>query len=1115
MSSTTHNKFQLSPRKKAILDALLDKEGMASTEDKIPRRRESGPAPLSFSQQRLWFFDQFEPASFVYNVLTPVSLRGNLDVSALQEAFNHLVRRHEALRTTFELREGQPVQIIGQQQSIPIRRIDLSHQARPEQQEQFHAVFNDETCRPFDLKKGPLLRITLVRMAAEEHALLLAMHHIVTDGWSMNVLVREAVALYAMYSAGLAPGLSPLPIQYADFAVWQRSWLQGEVLEQQLAYWKQHLGAKPAVLELPTDFPRPAVQTYRGASFIFPFSPALSQSLKTFCRAQQATMFMVLLAAFNVLFHRYTGQQEIIVGSPIANRNRKELEGLIGFFANTLPMRTNVSGELSFREVLARLKEAALGAYAHQDLPFEYLVEQFHPERSLSHSPLVQVMFNFEPTIPQMAEMPGLSASLMDYDNKSAKFDLTLFARDHGTEIFGTLEHNVDLFTSETIERMAGHLLTLLSGIVANPDQPISGLPLLTRHERYQMLEEWNATEAACPQFCAHQIFEAQVHHAPNRTALIFENQELTYAQLNARANQLAHYLSSLGARPGKFVGIFMERSVEMIVAVLGVLKSGAACIPLDSVYPKERLTFMLEDSGAPVVVAQQAQAATLPVSGARLVCLDSEWQAISKEPENAPQVAVTPEDWMYVIYTSGSTGRPKGVVVPHRVLVNLVAWHQSSLRQSQRTLQFASLNFDVSFQEIFSTFISGGVLVVPPEPLRLDLQALGQYIQQHPVERFHLPPVVLQKLAEEFTNHPEKFSAMREFVAGGEQLQITPAMVKFFRQLKDCRLYNHYGPSETHVMTSFPLPEQVDNWPALPPLGRPISNTELYLLDNYLQPVPIGVPGELYISGTCVVHGYLKRPALTAERFLPNPFSNKPGSRMYKTGDLVRYRPDGNVEFLGRNDFQVKIRGMRVELGEIEVELKRHPGVRDVAVVMHKDAQESRLIAYVVFHAGQTVSSKELRDFLHERLPDHMVPAVFVSLEAFPLTPSGKIDRRALPEPGRPESTRGYVAPRTELEEVLAIIFSEVLQVERIGIFDDFFELGGHSLLATQISSRIREALHVELPVRRIFESPAIDGLARAMLENENDPGRLVRNAKLLLELALASDDDDSLIQE
>jgi amino acid adenylation domain-containing protein len=1114
MNSTTHNKFQLSPRKKAILDALLSKEGMASTEDKIPRQ-ESGPAPLSFAQQRLWFFDQFEPASFVYNVLTPVSLRGNLDVSALQEAFNHLVRRHEALRTTFELREGQPVQIIGQQHSIPIRRIDFSNQTQSERQEQFHVVFNDETCRPFDLKKGPLLRITLVHVAAEEHVLLLAMHHIVTDGWSMNVLVREAVELYAVYSAGRAPDLPPLPIQYADFAVWQRNWLQGEVLEQQLAYWKQHLGTKPAVLELPADFPRPAVQTYRGDNFIFPFSPVLSQSLKTFCRAQQATMFMVLLAAFNVLLHRYTGQREIIVGSPIANRNRKELEGLIGFFANTLPMQTSVSGELPFREVLARVKEAALGAYAHQDLPFEYLVEQFHPERSLSHSPLVQVIFNFEPTVPPMAEMPGVSATLMDYDNKSAKFDLTLFARDHGTEIFGTLEYNVDLFTRETIDRMSGHLLTLLSAIVANPDQLISGLPLLTRHERYQMLEEWNATEAHCPHLCAHQFFEAQVQHGPNATALIFKNQELTYAQLNARANQLAHYLSSLGVQPGKFVGIFMERSVEMIVAVLGILKSGAACMPLDSAYPKERLAFMLEDSGAPVVVSQQAQAATLPASGTRLVCLDSEWQTIGKEPEDAPQVAVTPEDWIYVIYTSGSTGRPKGVVAPHRMLVNLVAWHQSSLRRSQRTLQFASLNFDVSFQEIFSTLISGGVLVVPPEPLRLDLRALGQYLQQHLVERFHMPPVVLQKLAEEFTDRPETFSAMREFMAGGEQLQITPAMVKFFRQLKDCRLYNHYGPSETHVMTSFPLPEREEDWPALPPLGRPISNTELYVLDSYLQPVPIGVPGELYISGICVVHGYLKRPALTAERFLPNPFSNKPGSRMYKTGDLVRYRADGNVEFLGRNDFQVKIRGMRVELGEIEVELKRHARVREVAVVMRKDVQESRLIAYVVFHPGQTVGSKELRDFLHEKLPDHMVPAVFVPLEAFPLTPSGKIDRRALPDPGRPESIRGYVAPRTELEEVLAIIFSEVLQVERIGIFDDFFELGGHSLLATQISSRVREALHVELPVRKIFESPAIDGLARAMLENENVPARLLRNAKLLLELALASDDDDSLIQE
>jgi amino acid adenylation domain-containing protein len=1105
MSGTPH-KFQLSAKKKAVLDALLSNEGMALAENRIPRRQESGPAPLSFSQQRLWFFDQFEPANFVYNLLTPVSLSGNLNVPVLQQALNGLVRRHEALRTTFELHDGQPIQVIGPQHSIPIRQIDLSHLPQKEQQQQFQALLNDQLRRPFDLKNGPLLHITLVRMAVEEHVLILAMHHIVTDGWSMNVLVREAVALYAAYSSGRLPDFPPLPIQYADFAVWQRNWLQGEVLEQQLAYWKQHLGMKPAVLELPTDYPRPAVQTYRGTDFTFPFSPALSQSLKTFCRAHAATLFMVLLAGFKVLLQRYTGRQEIIVGSPIANRQRKELEGLIGFFVNTLPMRTVISGDLSFPEVLARVKETALGAYAHQDLPFEYLVEQFHPERNLSHSPLVQVIFNFEPMVRQTAQMPGLAATILNHQNQAAKFDLTLFTSDHGTEIFGTIEYNIDLFKRETIERMAGHLLTLLSAIAANPDQRTSDLPLLTRHERYQMLTEWNATETPSPQLCAHHLFESQAQLTPNATALIFGNQKLTYGELDARANQLAHYLSSLGARPGEFVGIFMERSLEMIVAVLGILKSGAACLPLDPDYPKDRLSFMLEDSGACVVISQQALAPRFLASGTRLICLDAESQMIGKEP----QVAVTPEDWMYMIYTSGSTGKPKGVVVPHRVLVNLVAWHQNSMRQSKCTLQFASLNFDVSFQEIFSTFISGGVLVLPSETLRLEMPALGSYLKQHHVERFHLPPVVLQKLAEEFSERPENLSAMREFMAGGEQLQITPAMIKLFSQLKACRLYNHYGPSETHVMAAFPLPGQVEHWPALPPLGRPISNTQLYVLDDYLQPVPIGVHGELYISGISVAHGYFKRPQLTAERFLPNPFSNRPGARMYKSGDLVRYLSDSNVEFLGRNDFQVKIRGMRIELGEIEVELKQHSAVREAAVILGKDGQGGRLIAYLVFHQGQTASSKQLRDFLHEKLSEHMVPAVFVPMAAFPLTPSGKIDRRALPDPGQPESSQGYVAPRTELEEVLAAVFSKVLQVERIGIFDNFFELGGHSLLATQISSRVREVLHAELPVRKVFAEPTISGLARLMLESETEPGRIEHNARLLLELAMASDDDD-----
>jgi amino acid adenylation domain-containing protein len=1111
MSST---RFQLSAKKKALLDALLGQEGMAPAEDRIPRRQGSGPAPLSFSQQRLWFFDQFEPASFVYNLLTAVSLRGKLDIPALQEAFSELVRRHEALRTTFDFREGQPVQVIGAEHSIPLRHIEVTHLSEAEQQGQLQDLLREQVLQPFDLRKGPLLRITLVRRATEDHVLVMAMHHIVSDGWSMNVLVRETIALYQAFSSGRVPDLPPLPVQYADFAVWQRNWLQGEVLAQQLEYWKQQLGDDPAVLELPTDRPRPAVQTHNGADFTFSFSPSLSQSLKALCRTEGVTLFMVLLAAFKVLLHRYTGQQQITVGSPIANRQRKELEGLIGFFINTLPVRTVVSGGLLFREFLERVREAALGAYAHQDLPFEYLVEQFQPERNLSHSPLVQVMFSFEAAVRQDVEIPGLAVTILNKENKAAKFDLTLFASDRGQEISSTFEYNVELFNRETIERMAGHLLTLLSAIVSDPGQRISDLPLLTRHERYKMLVEWNSTDVPYPQqLCAHHLFETQVQRTPNAAAVVFENQELSYSQLNARANQVARYLGSLGARPGEFVGVFMERSVEMIVAVLGILKSGAACLPLDPAYPKERLAFMLEDSGTAIAVCQQQTASSFPMAGPQVVCLDSELERITREQESNPQTAVTSENWMYAIYTSGSTGRPKGVLVPHRVVVNLVVWHENLFRQSKRTLQFASLNFDISFQEIFSTFATGGTLVPAPQSARVDIPALGRYVEQHRIERFHLPPVVLQKLAEEFSGNPETLSSVREFMVGGEQLHVSRPMIGLFSQLKDCVLYNHYGPSETHIVTSFLLPRKLEHWPALPPLGKPIINTETYVLDSYLQPVPVGVPAELYVGGACLAHGYLKQPGLTAERFIPNPFSNKPGSRMYKTGDLARYLADGNIEFLGRNDFQVKIRGMRIELGEIEVELKRHASVREVVVVLAKDGQESKLVAYLVFQPEQAVSGKQMREFLRERLPEHMLPSSFVTLSTFPLTPSGKIDRRALPAPGKnPELSEGYVAPRTDLEEVLALFFSEVLQVDRIGIFDNFFEVGGHSLLATQISSRAQEYLHTKLLVRKIFEEPTIAGLARILLENESESGRIERNAKLLLEFSRAREDEDVL---
>jgi amino acid adenylation domain-containing protein len=1112
--SGTPSKFQLSAKKKAILDALLSKEGIASAEDRIPRRQESGPAPLSFSQRRLWFFDQFEPASFAYNLLTAVSLGGKLDISALQNAFDAMVLRHEVLRTTFGFRDGQPVQIINEHRVIPLSQIDIRRLSEADQQGRIRSVLHEQALQPFDLKNGPLLRIILIKLAAEEHVLTMAMHHIVSDGWSMKVLVQEIVTLYQSYSSGCVLDLPPLPVQYADFAVWQRNWLQGERLTQQLEYWKQQLGEGPAVLELPADHARPAVQTYNGADFTFAFSPFVSQSLKTLARKEGVTLFMVLLAAFKVLLHRYTGQREIIVGLPIANRQRKELEGLIGFFINTLAVRTAVSDDLSFHEFLQRVKEAALGAYAHQDLPFEYLVEQFQGERNLSHSPLVQVIFSFEADPPRTAEVPGLAVNILNKENKAAKFDLSLYASDRGSEIVGTFEYNVDLFNKDRIERMAGHFLTILSAILADPAQLICDLPLLTRHERYQMLTEWNATEAAYPQqLCTHHLFETQTQLSPNATAIVFENQELTYSQLNARANQVARYLCSLGARPGEIVGIFMERSLEMIVAVLGIAKSGAACLPLDPAYPKERLAFMLQDSQATVVVSQQHLRQSVPDGKSQIVCLDSETQKFANQDDSDLQTAVVPENVLYVIYTSGSTGRPKGVLVPHRVLVNLIAWHQAAPRQSRRTLQFASLNFDVSFQEIFSTLAAGGTLAVTPQPVRADIPVLGRYVQEHKIERFHLPGVVMQKLAEEFSNRPEALASVREFMVGGEQLQISRPMVTLFSQFPGCVLHNHYGPTETHIVTSFSMSGNPEFWPALPPIGRPVINTELYVLDACLQPLPAGIPGELYLSGTCLAHGYLKRPDLTAERFIPNPFSNRPGSRMYKTGDLTRYLPDGNVEFLGRNDFQVKIRGIRIELGEIEVEIKRHPAVRESAVVLAKHGEESRLVAYVAFQPEQIVNSKELRQFLHERLPEHMLPSSFVVIDHFPLTPSGKIDRRALPAKGvEQELSEGYAAPRTDLEEVLAAIFAEVLQVERVGVFDDFFALGGHSLLSTQIASRVREALHTELPVRKIFEEPTISGLSRLMIEEESEPGRLERNAKLLLEIASAPEEEGSL---
>jgi len=1112
MSSIHRDTFLVSPKKRALIEAMLRKEGVVSAAaDQIPRRGDRGPAPLSFAQQRLWFFDQFEPGSPVYNLTAPIAFEGNLDITALNRAFNFIVQRHEALRTRFDFRDGQPVQIIAPAQTIDMRLIDLSHFQHEEQQAKTENILREESIRPFDLKQGPLLRTTLLRVHEKKHILLFAVHHIVSDAWSTGLLIHELGELYAAFAGGRTPNLPELPIQYSDFAVWQRQWLQGAVLNEQLAYWKKQLGNNLPVLELPADRPRPLLQTFQGSTILFSLPPALSKSLKALSQSERATLFMTLLTAFKVLLHRYTGLEDITVGTPIANRQRHDLENLIGFFTNTLAIRTDLSGNPAFRDLLKMVRETLLDAYAHQDLPFEYLVEELHPERTLSHSPLVQVLFVMKHTEPDL-KLPGLLVTPLHNDFGTAKFDLTCYMDDRGEHVGGAIEYNVDLFDRQTMERIAGHFQELLASIVSNPAERISDLCLLSGAEKQQLLSQWNQTQAAYPGVCAHQLFEEQAARRPDAPAVMFAEARLSYRDLDAGANELAGYLCSLGVGRGAIVGIFMERSAEMVLAVLGILKAGAACLPLNPSYPSGRLLFMLEDSGTSAIISQRALVAGLPQTEVPVISVDDELQARVAHSNEAVTTALDQEDPAYVIYTSGSTGEPKGVVMPHRALVNLAHWHRATGSRSARVLQFASLTFDVSFQEIFSTLAAGGAVVLLPDATRMDIAELGKFIQQNQIERFHLPVVVLQKLAEQFCENPIPLSCVREFMVGGEQLQITPPIIRLFEQLSECTLYNHYGPSETHVITSFPLRPPAAKWPALPPLGRPLANTQTYVLDRHLQPVPVGVSGELYVGGDCVAHGYLKRPALTAERFIPDPFGGRPGARIYKTGDLARYLPDGNLEFLGRNDFQVKVRGMRIELGEIEVALRAHPLVREAVVTVRTEERKEKTLAAYVVPQSEPVAAKDLRRHLKERLPEHMVPAYFVMLQEFPLTSSGKINRLALPAPGKDAgAVSDYVAPETAVERVLAGIFVEVLGVARIGALDNFFDLGGHSLMATQVASRIREAFRADLPVRSIFEEPTIRGLARSILANQSDRRRIERTAELLLELQGSADKQET----
>ncbi|MCY1022339.1 non-ribosomal peptide synthetase [Pyxidicoccus sp. MSG2] len=1055
-------------------------EADGATSAPLTHQPHGGEAVQSFAQQRLWFLSQFDASGISYNIPFALRLKGPLDVEALEAGFQEVARRHESLRTTFAEVDGRPIQRIHARLELNLRVAEVAEAevvARAEQ----------EARQPFDLEQGPLLRVRLLRVAPEEHVLLWTVHHIVFDGWSVGVLYQELSESYSARVRGEVSRLDTLPVQYADYARWQREWLKGEVLERQLAWWKEHLAGAPPVLELPTDRPRPPVQSFRGALLRVPLPDALASALRRLSQREGATLYMTLLAGFQALLARYSGQSDLVVGSPISGRNWREVEPLLGFFVNTLALRVDTGGGVSFRELLGRVRKACLGAFAHQDLPFEHLVDALQPTRDLSRSPLFQVMFVM-PGTPRPLALEDVTAEELVFEPGVAKFDLTLFAWEQPRGLETYWEYNTDLYDEATVARMVGHYVWLLQAAVAEPGQRVDSLPLLGEAERDRLLLEWGSREdSTYVPGLMHRWVEAQVARTPGAEAVTDGTRSLTYAELDARANQLAHHLLSLGVRPNGSVGLCLDRgSLDMPVAVLATLKAGAAFLPLDPTWPSERLALMLEDTGAPVVVAHGHLVSAVPAgSGAHLLRLDEAAEAVSACPTHVPPVEVSPETHCYFVYTSGSTGRPKGIVMSHRAVGNMLWWLlQRSVKPDATTLQFASLNFDVSFQEMFGTWCLGGRVLLMTPPLRQDPTAMLRYMVRHRVERLYLPFVALQALCDAALGETE-LPPLTEVVTAGEQLQVTPALVAFFERLPGCVLENQYGPSEAHVVTAWRASGPPSSWPALPPVGRPIPNVRLQVVDSWGAPCPIGVPGEVYVAGASLAHGYHGRPDLTADRFVPDMLGGASGARTYRTGDRARWLADGNLEFLGRLDGQVKLRGFRIELGEVEVVLRAFPGVRDAVAIVREDVPgDRRLVAYVVPQEGPSVELAGLREHLQAKLPEYMVPSAFVPLATLPLAPTGKVDRKALPAPKADASQAGLVAPRTAMEQVVAGVFGPLLGLERVGTDGHFFELGGHSLLATQAVSRLRDVVGRELPVRALFEAPTVAQLARRLEE-------------------------------
>jgi amino acid adenylation domain-containing protein len=1041
-----------------------------------------GLFPTSFAQRLFWLQEQIGPDTPAYNLPRVFLIRGRLDAAVLRESFQVLLRRHDVLRTSFAERDGAILQEVHQEVPIELPFRDLTDLPAHERKGEALRLAKEEGCKVFDLGRPPLLRLLLVQLGQEEHLLVLVVHHIVTDGWSMSIIFNEIAEIYESLATGRRPDLPLLPLRYSDFARWQQDHLTEEALAPDVAYWEANLRGSPELLELPTDRRRPAVQSHRGSLHSVVIDPKVAARLKEACARESATLFMGLLATFQILLSRYSSSEDIPVGTPVAGRNDPGLSELVGCFVNTVVVRTNLSGDPSFTDVLKRVREVALDAYAHQDLPFESLLRSLRPQRSLSHAPLFQVMFILQNAPKQMARIPGLQIEELEFDSGLAKFDLTLEAVEQDEGLYCQFEYSTDLFEPATIERMARHFINLLSAALDTSTVPVSRLPLMHGAEREQILIEWNRTKADYPRdLRIEDAFETQVRRSPDGVALIEAGRPVTYAQLDARANRIAHALIGRSIPNDRPVGIHLGRSADAFAAILGVLKAGHPYVPLDLAQPAARLGRLVENSGCREILTRRGLRDALPAA-VDAILLDEDSPVWAGQQDALPRRDAASE-LAYIIYTSGSTGDPKGVMGTHYAAINRFEWMYRvyPFAAGEVCCQKTALGFVDSIWEMLGPLLRGVPNVIVPDDHLIDPDRLLALLAREGVTRIVLVPTLLRVLLDQAPDLSARVPRLKFWTTSGEYLPDDLSR-RFRIACPGAMLLNLYGSSEvTADVTWHEVGELPENMPV--PIGKPISNSQIYILDSHMQPVPVGVAGQIHVGGDCLSAGYWRRPDLTAERFFPNPLGQ--GSPvLFATGDQGRFLADGRIEYLGRRDGQVKIRGYRIELGEVEAHLAAHPGVHQAALAATGGpASDSRqLLAYVVGRDGPMPAPEELRAFLRDRLPQNMVPSVFVAMRELPLLPSGKIDRRALPEP--PDTavdppTR-HVAPRDETEAELAAIWRELLHVSDVGILQNFFDLGGHSLLAMQVLARIRKQFEVDIPIRSLFDVPTIEGLAR-----------------------------------